>query len=114
MIGETRETFRENKFNFKRIVATGAALVASIGSLFVYNTCTTYVQPNEFGIRQVQVGLPFIGEKGTHTNIINSGIRREIPGVEKIYTFPKDIQVLTLKKKTEQADKTSRNVRYEP
>jgi len=63
-----------------------------------YVTCTTYVGPGEFGIKQVLYS-PFglFGPMGTQNRIYDTGIHHQFPTMEKILRFPKTIQVLTMR-----------------
>lgn len=84
------------------LVITGAALLFLCIVVF-YATCTKYVKPNEMGIKQVDINLGgLLGKMGIHEEIYHAGIHRQFFGCERIHTFPKDVQVLTLK-----ADSTS-------
>jgi len=73
-----------------------------MGGLFAlwafYVTCTTYVGPGEFGIKQVLYS-PFglFGPMGTQNRIYETGIHHQFPTMEKILRFPKTIQVLTMR-----------------
>jgi len=73
-----------------------------IGGLFAlwafYVTCTTYVGPGEFGVKQVLYS-PFglFGPMGTQNRIYETGIHHQFPTMEKILRFPKTIQVLTMR-----------------
>jgi regulator of protease activity HflC (stomatin/prohibitin superfamily) len=65
------------------------------GSLFflvAYNTCTVYVGPNEFALKQVTVGV----NKGIGDTVYTAGVHWVTPGTERMLTFPTDLQVLTL------------------
>ncbi|MDB6067311.1 MAG: domain / band 7 family rane protein [Pedosphaera sp.] len=63
-----------------------------------YLTCTTYVGPGEFGIKQVLYS-PFglFGSMGTQNKVYETGIHHQFPTMEKILRFPKTIQVLTMR-----------------
>ncbi len=63
-----------------------------------YLTCTTYIGPGEFGIKQVLYS-PFglFGPMGTQNRIYETGIHHQLPTMEKILRFPKTIQVLTMR-----------------
>src|SRR5205814_3479152 len=73
-----------------------------MGGLFAlwafYLTCTTYVGPGEFGVKQVLYS-PFglFGPMGTQNKIYETGIHHQFPTMEKILRFPKTIQVLTMR-----------------
>jgi regulator of protease activity HflC (stomatin/prohibitin superfamily) len=63
-----------------------------------YVTCTTYVGPGEFGVKQVLYS-PFglFGPMGTQNKIYETGMHHQFPTMEKILRFPKTIQVLTMR-----------------
>ncbi len=63
-----------------------------------YLTCTTYIGPGEFGVKQVLYS-PFglFGPMGTQNRIYETGIHHQFPTMEKILRFPKTIQVLTMR-----------------
>ena len=65
---------------------------------FFYLTCTTYIGPGEFGIKQVLYS-PFglFGPMGTQNTIYETGIHHQFPTMEKILRFPRTIQVLTMR-----------------
>lgn len=58
--------------------------------------CFTYVGPNEYGIKVAQVGL--LGKRGVHEEVYQTGYHFVLRpfGIERMYTFPKDVQVLDL------------------
>jgi regulator of protease activity HflC (stomatin/prohibitin superfamily) len=86
-----RELFRENAFS---IAALGLVF---LGVLF-FATCSTYIGPGEFGIKQVLYS-PFglFGPMGTQNKVYQTGIHHQFPTMEKILRFPKTIQVLTMR-----------------
>jgi len=91
--------FREVKdflFKSKRnMVATiGAGLLAF--SSCVYNTATSYVAPNEWGVKQREFAV--FGEKGIMEKNYETGVKFVMPMVEKMHIFPKDTLVLDLSK----------------
>jgi len=70
----------------------GYLLVVSVIALLVgYNSCTTYVKPNEFGIKQITYGV----SKGIRPDIYRTGLHYVGPG-EKMHLFPTDLQMLNL------------------
>jgi regulator of protease activity HflC (stomatin/prohibitin superfamily) len=77
----------------------------------IYVTCTTYVEPGEFGVKQVLYS-PFglFGPMGTHTNIYETGIHHQIPTVEKILRFPKTVQVLTMRDNPDAKEKITETI----
>ena len=86
---------------------------AVLAVVFVYSVCTCYVKPNEFGVMQVDVSpLGLFGRQGIHTNVYNTGIHIQVPGLQKIHKFPKDLQVLTLKPDPHSAESAYRFITY--
>jgi regulator of protease activity HflC (stomatin/prohibitin superfamily) len=86
-----------------------------IGGLLVlwvfYLTCTTYIGPGEFGIKQVLYS-PFglFGPMGTQNQIYGTGIHHQFPTVEKILRFPKTIQVLTMRDNPDSREKITETI----
>jgi len=77
------------------------SLIVMVGLLALwvfYLTCTTYIGPGEFGIKQVLYS-PFglFGPMGTQKTVYETGIHHQFPTIEKILRFPKTIQVLTMR-----------------
>jgi regulator of protease activity HflC (stomatin/prohibitin superfamily) len=75
------------------------AVVSALVVLWVfYLTCTTYIGPGEFGIKQILYS-PFglFGPMGTQAKVYETGIHHQIPTMEKILRFPKTVQVLTMR-----------------
>ena len=80
----------------------------------IYVTCTQYIQPDEFAVKQVDVPVPLLtGAAGIHTNIYSTGIHWRIPGCEKFLIFPKSVRAVTLHIKGKSAESSQRYVRYE-
>lgn len=79
----------------ERLLRGTAAAIT--GTFLLYNACTTYIRPNEYGIKQVEVS-PFgmLGNKGIQEKVYDTGLHIVWPIVEKIHKFPKDTQVLHL------------------
>jgi regulator of protease activity HflC (stomatin/prohibitin superfamily) len=86
-----KDIFRENALSISAIV------IACVLTLF-FVTCTTYIGPGEFGIKQVLYS-PFglFGSMGTQNKVYETGIHHQFPTMEKILRFPKTIQVLTMR-----------------
>ncbi len=85
------DLFRNNRFSL--IVLAGLLALWAF-----YLTCTTYIGPGEFGVKQVLYS-PFglFGPMGTQNKIYETGIHHQFPTMEKILRFPKTIQVLTMR-----------------
>src|SRR5690349_13858756 len=73
-------------------------IVSAVVLCLFYTTCTTYIGPGEFGIKQVLYS-PFglFGPMGTQKVVYETGIHHQFPTMEKILRFPKTIQVLTMR-----------------
>ena len=60
--------------------------------LVSWSSCTTYVRPGQWGIKQVVLGPG----KGVHPDTYPPGISFLTPGVERMHLFPADLQVLEM------------------
>ncbi len=78
---------------------------------FLYLTCTTYIGPGEFGIKQVLYS-PFglFGPMGTQKTVYETGIHHQFPTMEKILRFPKTIQVLTMRDNPDSREKITETI----
>ena len=86
--------------------------MAGLLALWVfYLTCTTYIGPGEFGIKQVLYS-PFglFGPMGTQNKIYETGIHHQFPTMEKILRFPKTIQVLTMRDDPDPKEKITETI----
>jgi len=61
-------------------------------ALFGYASCSVYVHPNQFGIKQVVVGPG----KGINKDVYTAGLHWITPGAEQMHLFPTDVQLLSL------------------
>ncbi len=69
------------------------ALVLLLAALTGYASCLTYIGPEEYGIKQVMIGL----KRGIQKKPYQTGYRFVLPEpFEKMHRFPKSIQVLEL------------------
>jgi regulator of protease activity HflC (stomatin/prohibitin superfamily) len=65
----------------------------AILAVVAYNLFFEYVQPNEFGIKVVKIGV----HKGVQEQVYDPGLAFRIPfGIQEIYTLPRNTQVLEL------------------
>src|SRR3954464_14465422 len=64
----------------------------AVATLVGYGSCTAYIKPNEFGIKQVTWG----SGKGIKPEIYRCGLHWVTSGVERLHRFPTDIQTLNL------------------
>ena len=81
-----------------------------VGWMF-YLTWTTYIEPGEFGIKQVLYS-PFglFGPMGTQNKVYETGIHHQFPTMEKILRFPKTIQVLTMRDNPDPREKITETI----
>ena len=87
-------------------------VMAALVTLWVfYLTCTTYIGPGEFGIKQVLYS-PFglFGPMGTQKTVYETGIHHQFPTMEKILRFPKTIQVLTMRDNPDPREKITETI----
>jgi regulator of protease activity HflC (stomatin/prohibitin superfamily) len=97
------------------LLRSGRVSIIVISSLFLlwvfYLTCTTYIGPGEFGIKQVLYS-PFglFGPMGTQNKIYETGIHHQFPTMEKILRFPKTIQVLTMRDDPDPKEKITETI----
>jgi regulator of protease activity HflC (stomatin/prohibitin superfamily) len=73
-----------------RILWPIAALIVIF--LFGYGSCTVYVRPGQYGVKQVILG----SGQGINTDIYPPGLHFLTPGAERMHTFPADLQVLEM------------------
>src|SRR5215469_11055783 len=103
----------------RQLAPTGLSLLIVLLVLFIgilYATCTQYIHPDEFAVKQVDVTMPLLtGAAGIHTNIYDTGVHWLTPGCEKFLVFPKSIRAVTLHAKNGQegGESGERYVRYE-
>jgi regulator of protease activity HflC (stomatin/prohibitin superfamily) len=81
----------------------GALLVAVVA----YGVCTTYLHPNELGVKQVIVG----SHKGILPEVYYPGVHWVSPGTERMYVFPADVQLLNLTNDASERGKAEQTVR---
>lgn len=84
----------------RKFAPSGIALLIVLLLLcggFIYATCTQYIEPDQFAVRQVDVPIPLLtGAAGIHTNIYGTGVHWRTPGCEKFLVFPKSLRAITM------------------
>jgi len=84
------------------------------GVALVYATCTTYIAPDQFAVKQVDVQVPFLtGPVGIQSNVFLTGVRWCTPGCEKYLIFPRSVRAVTLHAKGKVNEAEEKHVRYE-
>src|SRR5215475_13916202 len=100
----------------RQLAPTGLSLLVVLLFLFIgilYVTCTQYIRPDEFAVKQVDVTMPLLtGAAGIHTNIYDTGVHWLTPGCEKFLVFPKSIRAVTFHSKAK-SEQEERFVRFE-
>jgi len=98
------DLLRSNRIS---LIVMGGLLAVSA----FYLTCTTYIGPGEFGVKQVLYS-PFrlFGPMGTQNRIYETGIHHQFPTMEKILRFPKTIQVLTMRDNPDSREKITETI----
>jgi regulator of protease activity HflC (stomatin/prohibitin superfamily) len=85
----------------RKLAPTGLPLLLVMLFLLLallYATCTQYIQPDEFAVKQVDVPIPLLtGVAGIHTNVYHTGIHWLVPGCEKFLRFPKNVRTVTMR-----------------
>lgn len=72
--------------SIKILILVLAALVIAYNAVFVY------IEPNEFGIKVVRIGL----HRGVQKQTYSAGLNLVVPGFQQMYRLPRDVQVLEL------------------
>lgn len=102
---------------WKQVVFAGLPMLLLLALIFaalLYATCTQYIRPDEFAVKQVDVPVPLLtGAAGIHSNIFNTGVHFLMPGCEKFLIFPKSVRAVTLRAPINAKDEKSPFVRYE-
>ncbi len=75
--------------------------------VILYNSFLTYVEPNEYGIKQVKIGI----SRGIQKEPYTPGLHFVVPGMQKMHFLPRDIQVLELTNYSETASAFARQER---
>lgn len=75
--------------------AAGAGMligILMIVGFFVFQTCFTYIEPHEVGIKQVRIGV----DKGIQDKVYGPGLAFIKPGMEVIHRFPNTVMTYDL------------------
>lgn len=82
-------------------------IVAIVAALFAVSSLFVYVQPNEYGIKVVKLGM----SRGVQKKAYTAGLHLVIPGIQQMHRLPRDIQVLELTNYPSTATKAARKDR---
>ena len=100
-IHASKETLRKLKLGFGLKIGLAGLMLLVIG----YNLLFVYVQPDEYGIKVIRVGL----SRGVQKEVYGAGLTFVLPfGLQQMYRLPKNIQVLELTNSPETAAGSAR------
>jgi regulator of protease activity HflC (stomatin/prohibitin superfamily) len=100
--------FKLPRLNFRFAGAFKLFIACIVLIILGYNFFLVYVQPDEYGIKVVRVGL----NRGVQQKIYQAGLAFVLPfGLQQMYQFPKGIQVLELTNFPETAAESARKDR---
>lgn len=103
-----KDGFRFPPLNFKLTGRLNILFAGIVIVIMCYNLFFVYVEPNEYGIKVVRVGLT----RGVQKEIYHAGLTFVLPfGLQKMYRLPKGIQVLELTNFSETAAAIARKDR---
>ena len=99
-INKLKERFALPPFNLRMFGGLHILLPLIAIAVIFYNLCFVYVQPDEYGIKVVRVGL----NRGVQQEVYHAGLSFVLPfGLQQMYRLPKGIQVLELTNSPETA-----------
>lgn len=91
-----------------RIGGKGKVLIVlAVGFMMAYSSFLVYVGPNEFGIKEVRIGL----NRGVQEKVYTTGFHLVLPMMWRMHRLPRDIQVLELTNYKKSASKFARMAR---
>lgn len=98
-------TYMQFRMKFPGGIMLG--IIILIGIIILYNAFLKYVEPNEYGIKQVKIGI----NRGIQEKPYTTGLHFIIPGIQKMHFLPRDIQVLELTNYPQSASNFARQER---
>ena len=86
---------------FRKVLSMGfMPVVIALAALILLKMFFVYIGPNEYGIKQVNIGL----KTGIHSEVYHTGLHFLIPfGFEIMHRFPRELQVFELTDSSETA-----------
>ncbi len=87
-----RKRLKIPSFKFKSAGKFSVIIVILAIVVVIYNSFLKYVEPNEYGIKQVKIGV----NRGIHEKVHETGLHFIIPAMQKMHFLPRDTQVLEL------------------
>ena len=93
LLNKLKKRFRFSKSGRKASITLKILLAGLVLIVVSYNFLFVYVEPDEFGIKVVRVGL----NRGVQKEVYHAGLTFVLPfGLHEMYRLPKGIQVLEL------------------
>lgn len=87
-----KKRFKLPSFKFKFAGKFSVLIVVLALVVVTYNSFLKYVEPNEYGIKQVKIGV----KRGIHDKVYETGLHFIIPTMQKMHFLPRDTQILEL------------------
>lgn len=105
---ESMGRFKPPKLNRGLMGGMNLLIMGIVLAIIFYNFCFVYVQPDEYGIKAIRVGL----NRGVQKDVYQAGLTFVLPfGFQEMYRLPKSIQVLELTNSPETAAHDARKDR---
>jgi regulator of protease activity HflC (stomatin/prohibitin superfamily) len=90
-----------------RLRALWVVVAVWVGAQVVGRSCSTYIPPNQVGVRQVYYG----SQAGIRPDVYGPGLHFVTAGVERVHLFPHDLQVINF---SDSASEVSKELRFAP
>jgi regulator of protease activity HflC (stomatin/prohibitin superfamily) len=105
---DLKSRFKFSGFKFGGSKKFGFLIILLVIVMVAYNMFFVYVEPNEFGIKVVRIGM----HRGVQKEVYPSGLNFILPlGFQQMHRLPKDVQVLELTNFPKTAAKFARRER---
>ncbi len=102
-----KKSFKIPDLKFRWAGGFGMLVLLIVICLIIFNSFLKYVEPNEFGIKQVKLG----GKRGIQQKAYETGLHFIVPVMHVMHFLPKDIQVLELTQYPQTASRFARQDR---
>ncbi|WP_240195055.1 SPFH domain-containing protein [Desulfobulbus rhabdoformis] len=107
-VNKFKEFFRLPVMNRGLVVGMNFIAVVLVLAVACYNLLFVYIQPDEFGIKVIRIGM----NRGVQKEVYHAGLSFVLPfGLQEMYRLPKGIQVLELTNSLETAALAARKDR---
>jgi len=107
-VNKLKGRFKSPHLNFRQAGRLNILLIGAVLVIICYNLFLVYVQPDEYGIKVIRVGL----NRGVQKEVYHAGLTFVLPfGLQQMYLLPKGIQVLELTNFPDAASEAARKDR---